>query len=202
MERKRASKVYRWLWWSPLLTIPTLIVIYFNSPGYELFCSGGYEGCDWSLAHKADTVLGVLGSALWHLVLLKPARDEASAFVRWHGRQALALAGLRTMVPLIFALLFGDDFESLFFVPILIIIWIFGTVWGQSQANSGKCSLARWLGHDLDIPPKPTKYPSERQIGQEKTVEELIKVIRFSNDPSDRYKALKKLEDLGMVEKM
>lgn len=48
MDTKRASIWYRWLWFSPLLTLPTLAIVYFIS--YEEFPA-------------------VLISAAWHLFL-------------------------------------------------------------------------------------------------------------------------------------
>ena len=31
-----AKRVYTWLWWSPLLTIPTLIYLFFQNIGFSL----------------------------------------------------------------------------------------------------------------------------------------------------------------------
>ena len=189
MEGVQASKWYRWLWWSPLLTVPTLIAFLFNDIGYDLVCNS-YSKCDWSLAERVSWVIAVLGSALWHLLLLIPARDKQSAFVRWHGRQALFLAGLRTVVPLYFILKFGIDFETLLFIPVLILIWLFGTLWGQNQAERGDCSLARWFGRADELP------------GPALDVDSMLKIIRYSRDPEERHKALFKLKELGVVEEL
>ncbi len=177
MERVQASKWYRWLWLSPLLTVPTLIAFADSQIAYSL---PGIE----------PEVFAVLGSALWHLLLLIPARNKESAFVRWHGRQALILAGLRTIVPLYFVLKFGIDFETLLFIPVLIPIWLFGTLWGQNQAKRGDCSLARWFDRADEMP------------GLEPDVESMLKIIRYSRDPQERKKALFKLEELGLVEEL
>lgn len=202
MERKNASSVYRWLWFSPLLTIPTLIVILFWEPGYELLCASSfnplYSGpCDYGAAERLTLEIGFIVSGLWHLVLIKHARNEHSFLVRWHGRQALMLAGVRTAAPLLFGLIFGLSPVTLLFIPIVTAFWLFGTIWGQQQAKHGDCSLARWFGHlaELEKPIKP-----DRQISQTDDVEALIKVIRTSHDQSLRDSALAKLKERGLVE--
>jgi len=94
----------------------------------------------------ALTPLAVLGSALPHLILLVPALNKKSAFVRWHGRQALLLAAVRTVVPLAFVAAFGSGGLALLAVPILIVVWAVGTLIGQRQAARGLCTLMRWFG--------------------------------------------------------
>ena len=175
-EYQQAKKVYRWLWWSPLLTVPTLNFL-----------------TDWGSMAAA-----VLISALWHLTLLKPAQNEDSAFVRWHGKQALALAGLRTAIPLFFAVFYDLD---LVFIPILIAVWFFGNLWGQNQAARGNCSLARWLGHEDELPGPPAISDQlPRAPSPANQLDSLMNTIRFSKDPALRAKALEKLTALGVVE--
>ena len=104
-EIRTAKNWYWWLWLSPLLTLPAAAVAalnIYNGIGRELACGYGaystYFRCDYTLRHRVSLIPAFLISALWHLLLLIPARD-GRVFVRWHGRQALALAGLRTAVP-------------------------------------------------------------------------------------------------------
>ena len=151
-----AKKWYRWLWLSPLLTIPSLffITITVFQPSRELICG----------------LIAILGSALWHLILLVPALNKQSEFVRWHGRQALLLAGLRTAIPvafLVYGYVLGGGYIALawlWFIPVLILVWLFGTLWGQRQAARGDCALMRWTGHGAGLPlptgtAKPTAAP-------------------------------------------
>jgi hypothetical protein len=192
MERKRASNVYRWLWWSPLLTVPTFLILSVNDPGYVLVCGDSYMYCDWRTAERVNGLIGVLGSALWHLVLLIPARNKENAFVRWHGRQALQLALIRTAIPLGLILLISDkDIGFTVSVPFLLIFWFSRTRWGQKQAEMGDCSLARSFGYEDDLP-----GPEEAK----EDVESLIEIIRFSHDEEARGNALMKLKELGLVE--
>jgi hypothetical protein len=72
--------------------------------------------------------------------------NRKSEFVRWHGKQALLLAGVRTVVPLGFVLGFGSSWNLAWGLPILIVVWFVGTLRGQSQAARGLCSLMRWAG--------------------------------------------------------
>jgi hypothetical protein len=144
-------------------------------------------------------MVAVLGSALWHLVLLRPASNKDSQFVRWHGRQALLLAGVRTAVPLLFVLVFGNTYVMLLSIPILIPVWFFGTLWGQLQAARGDCSLMRWFGHALALPSLETTTEGTTPV-EELAPEALVDIIRCSHDPEQRRRALLELENLGMVE--
>lgn len=145
MQIPEARKWYRWLWWSPLLTIPTLLLVYFINPGYALVCGSSDENCTWWVVPQVTNIIAVVVSAMWHLILLKPALDKERPFVRWHGRQALLLAGVRTAIPLSIAVIFTDEYALLNSIPFLIVVWFFGTIWGQRQAARGDCSILRWF---------------------------------------------------------
>jgi uncharacterized membrane protein len=140
-ERRIARNWYWWLWLSPLLTMPTLLF---------LFLAFAYAGQD----HVGGSI-AVLGSALWHLVLLIPALNKRSEFVRWHGRQALLLAGAMTVLLLVFAFdsgaipLYGTADDLLYFA---FAVWFFGTLVSQRQAARGDCSLMRCLGRAEALP--------------------------------------------------
>lgn len=221
-EIRTAKNVYLWLWFSPLLTIPTLVAIFLIiEPGYHLVCGGSYSRCAADLALLLDSVIAILGSALWHLVLLIPSLDKHSQFVRWHGRQALLLAGVRTAIPLAIALITffvgGDIYLLMVSIPILVIVWLAGNLWGQTQAGEGECALMRWTGHGEGLP-LPTRVAGkgispvapvsadlgepagDAATGQEVAV--LLEVIRSSSDPEERRQALAQLEARGLVEKI
>jgi hypothetical protein len=134
VEKRTARNWYWWLWLSPLVTLLTLFWLMTLHPEAEF------------------TPLAVLVSALPHLILLVPALNRKSEFVRWHGRQALLLAGVRTVVPLLFAALFGAEQVSLLAIPILIAVWAIGTARGQLQAARGLCALMRWFGRAGEQP--------------------------------------------------
>ena len=129
MEKRTARNWYWWLWLSPLVTVLSLawLATLYQEP--------------------VATPLSVLGSSLWHLILLVPTFNRKSEFVRWHGRQALLLAGVRTVVPLGFVLAFGSSGPLLLLaIPILVVVWLAGTLRGQIQAARGLCWLMRRFG--------------------------------------------------------
>lgn len=175
-DLQRAANWYRWLWLSPFVTIPTLIYLYLDS---------------W------DIGLAILGSALWHLILLIPSLDKQSEFVRWQGRQALSLAGLRTLIPFVLTLLYGDT-RAMVSIPFLIAIWLGGTLWGQGQAKRGDCSLMRWFGKGEARPGPETKHACKSASELEPDV--LVKIIRYSDDRKKRRLAITELKRRGMVE--
>lgn len=133
---------YAWLWASPILTIPTLFLI-------SLFTSIAFEN-----QNDVQVVLSVLGPATWHLVLLIPALFGKSEFIRWHGRQALLIAGIRTTVAML-----SFVFISYFWLgsAVLVGIWLGGNLWGMSQVRRGDCALMRWTGHSTNLPLRPSE---------------------------------------------
>jgi tetratricopeptide (TPR) repeat protein len=194
LEIKTARNWYWWLWLSPLVTIPTLLILYESDVEYTVRHVVGWAGYTFPI------VVLLLLSALWHLILFAPALNKTSDFIRWHGRQALLLAGIRTAVPICMVLFTGDEYGALYAIPILIIIWLIGTIWGQRQAARGDCSLIRWFGQDEALP-SPELVPEPVQdIDRDPDV--LVDVIRFSHDPQQRRAALMELEKLGMVERL
>ncbi len=196
MDRLRAKNWYFWLWLSPLLTLPTLGIVAAANPGYEWLCQS-YRSCNWAIAERVTILVAVIASSLWHLILAVPAREKEAPFVRWHRRQALLLAGIRTAIPLALGLSFGTTGFFLA-VPILIGIWFVGTLWGHRQAARGNCSLMRWAGHGEEL---SALQCAEREAHKEKPdLDRLLDVIRSSADPQERWKALAELETQGMVE--
>jgi len=193
-----ASNWYLWLWLSPLLTIPTLVFIYISVDPVlmGLICPDGYSNCDFQLYQKAAMLAAVLGSSLWHLVLLIPSLERKNEFVRWHGRQMFVLAGIRTAVPVVLILKF-EDFEGLLIsAVVLIIVWLVGNLWGQNQAKRGDCSLMRWTGRQELLPGPQVEVKQDL----EQEINDLMKTLRFSKDGFKRSKALAELQTLGLVE--
>jgi hypothetical protein len=204
-NRQTARKWYRWLWLSPLLTIPTLLAIFFSVEPllFDLTCPQGWQNCEYEMHYRLTGITAILGSALWHLVLLIPVLNNWSVFVRWHGRQEMILAAVRTTVPLLLFATRTDD-GALFSILLLIPIWFFGTVWGQRQAARGDCSLMRWTGRQAGLPGPPEEpvLGVEPVLGEEVSTDRLVNIIRFSKDPVKRQRALDELTARGMVESL
>src|SRR5438270_8582547 len=100
-EVRTASNWYRWLWLSPLLTVPTQLVLAVMIPQALMAPGDRMEPKAYFIA----ALLAIPAAGLWHLVLLAPALDGQGEFVRWHGRQALLIGGMRTLAALAFAAL-------------------------------------------------------------------------------------------------
>jgi hypothetical protein len=200
MERRKARNWYWWLWLSPLVTIPSFLMVYSVGPGYEWVCPSGLRGCNWAAAERVTIAVAVLVSALWHLVLLLAALNKEHPFVRWHGRQALLLAGARTALPLGFGLAFGETGAALLFLPVQVAVWFGGTLWGQRQAARGDCSLMRWTGQGELLASLQRADPATEVAAMDP--EALVEIIRNGIDPEQRRAALLELERKRMVESL
>jgi len=190
MEYKKAKRPYTWLWFSPLLTLPTLFIILL------------FQELNYSYFNRQTSYLGIGVSALWHLILLSWVLNKRNAFVRWHGRQALVLAILRTAIPLFFVTFFIYPENALgpsFWLNLLV--WFIGTLIGQKQAKRGDCSLARWFKHEDDLPGPPDRVEvSTNLTAADWNTEELLHIIRFSQDENERQAAVETLNNMGLVE--
>jgi len=194
---QKAKRWYWWLWLSPLITVPLFIFFLLSDPGYALVCRGAWRNCNWHLISRLTNLLAILGSAFPHLILLIPARNKENKFIRWHGRQMLLLASVRTAIPITFGLILGDAISALLFIPVLIAFWFFSTLWGHRQAGRGDCSLMRRASYGKQPPSIQELDPI---IDLEQLTNSLVKTIRFSHDQKKRRQALAKLEELGMAE--
>jgi len=58
-------------------------------------------------------------------------------YVRWHGRQGLLLAGLRTAFSLGYVLLFYSEGSLMTAIWILSTIWLAGNIWGTIKSYAG-----------------------------------------------------------------
>jgi hypothetical protein len=194
--KRRAKNWYRWLWLSPFLTVPTAIYIDVQVQDlfFDLLCPSGWGDCNWGLVDRLALSMAILVSALWHLILLIPALDKESEFVRWHGRQALILAGVRTAVPLGLVLAMESN-GLLLAVPLLIIIWLAGNMWSQNQAKRGDCSLARRFGHEEALPPpEPKETPAAG--APDARAQALVEVIRSDPNKLRRTKVVRELHHM------
>lgn len=185
MERNKARNWYWWLWLSPLLTIPTLVFIalatYFLLDFNEL----------------AAAMLAAFVSTAWHLFLLIPINNKESNFVRWHGKQMLALAGLQIIT--LFSIILTAVGEDLIIIALATgLAWFFGTLFGQLQAAKGDCSLMRWYGHENELLTLASEKETNLASGLDPDA--MVDIIRFSRDPEERRNVLKELDRLGMVE--
>ncbi|MDP1548063.1 MAG: hypothetical protein Q8L87_18790 [Anaerolineales bacterium] len=146
-EERLARSAYSWLRVSPIVTVTTFFFIVGMGIGSTI-CSTPSLTCRGEIADSLNFIFGVLGSALWHLVLLQYVNNKDSAFVRKHGQQALIYAGIRTAVPLGAVIL---DFIAgasgafaCWSIPVLIILWFF-------QTKTGLEKIKQELNENSDI---------------------------------------------------
>ena len=157
---KRLSKsAYDWLRVSPLATVTTYAFLSAADLG-DGICN--VIPCSYRVDFYLSALIALLGSALWHLNLLKYINNKDSEFVRWHGLQAALIAGIRTLIPILF-LIADFLFESggytfCISVPALLVVWMTATPWGNKQVDGDECKLATWLGEPIS---PPETWPAE-----------------------------------------
>lgn len=216
-EVKLAKEAYGWLRLSPLITVFTFVLVFvaayssLPSDNSELYTS--HPGL---FSFYIPTAIAILGSALWHLRLLSFIRNRDSDFVRWHGRQALLLAGIRTATCLLFLAIDAVSGYALFYWVILVLIfmWAFMSSWGNRQVEMGTCALALWFGREVAPSESPISVPSVAQSviavagvsqsttrestmseSQEQVLEGIWKGLR-SDDPNNQLTAIHELSKL------
>ena len=216
-ETQLAKGAYRWLRFSPILTVITYFILSAFNFG-ERFCNLVYCGY-----YKTDfyitAIIAILGSALWHLTLLQYVNNKKSEIVSWHGRQALVIAGLRTLIPISFLILdFILEAESIFYclvIPVLILVWAIATPWGNKQVEHWECSLANWMGKIITpntedaqptpqeitlTPNQPTNTEGNMADSESRKPEEVLKEILEalqSADDVNRLNAIAQLRGLN-----
>ena len=144
-EERLAKAAYNWLRVSPFITVLTLFFIYsFDIASFV--CNS--LACDYHTTDMLNLAFGVLGSALWHLILLQYVTNKDSEFVRKHGRQALIYAGVRTAVPLggVVIAYFSSDSGAIS----CLVIAIFFVLWFVLP-NAGMAQIKRELENDTTI---------------------------------------------------
>jgi hypothetical protein len=136
-EKQLARGPYLWLRASPLLTVFTFYLVSNFGPA-DIFCTGNFK-CDYNVSSMINALIGVLVSALWHLILLQYIRGDRGDLVRKHGMQALMYAGIRTAIPLgvvILDMILGaGGLLACWTIPILIILWVVNSNTGLKQVE-------------------------------------------------------------------
>jgi hypothetical protein len=196
-EKQIAKGAYSWLRGSPILTVFTfyfLISLDLGSGSCEAF------SCSRNTSDFINFLIGILGSSLWHLLLLQYVNNKESDFVRWHGRQALALAGIRTIVPIAFLsvdyALESDGCLFAWVIPVLIILWLVNTPWGNRQVDGGICWLAQRMGRMVTPPLDDEK--ADPLIAQNLNVPSKVLLAELmSDDAVTRITALMKLNSVA-----
>jgi len=159
-EYRLAKAGYDWLKASPILTIGTLFFVASMDIGstvcYNIVCTG------YDSAMYINNGLGVLASALWHLLLLQYVNNKESELVRAHGQRALTQAGIRTGVALFgVALDWMTGASGGFICTAVIILTVIWTV----NATQSK----RWVEEDIKL-----ELESEKEMPETPASNEII----------------------------
>lgn len=197
-EIRNAKIVYWWLWLSPILLLFCIFPVYLM----VVLISG---------ASRSDSIAQVAFLALLpgvhHLILLLPATLAKNKFVRWHSLQALILAAIQTCAASSF-LIAALRSSSSYALPtmclaflLFAVVWFGGNLWGQLQASRGDCALMRWTGRGASLP-LPSMIENVAPVVANDRSNDLVEIIRFSRDQSQRQEALAKLTRRGLVEEM
>ncbi|MFN8435797.1 MAG: hypothetical protein U0V18_17370 [Anaerolineales bacterium] len=126
-EIQLAKASYNWLNISPIVTVSTLFFIASMGIGNTV-CDNSPIICDYDTNIYISFAIGIILSALWHLILLQYTNNKESELVRIHGQRALTQAGIRTGVALIglgldWAFNASGGFACVA-VIILLLIWV------------------------------------------------------------------------------
>jgi len=134
-EKKTARRVYTWLFWSPLLTVPVFIIALISN--YDSSVNG--------------RVLAALIPLILHTPLLFGLTSK-SAFIYRHTQQGILLIALRAGLASL-AVAAGRNPEDGLWLFLLGNggLWLFGSIWGRNQVNRGDCWLMRRKGEAIEV---------------------------------------------------
>ncbi|WKZ38637.1 MAG: hypothetical protein QY328_10255 [Anaerolineales bacterium] len=212
-EERLAKAAYNWLRISPVVTIPTLLFIVGMNIASTFCLEYGLNVCNSQTSDAINYTFGVLGSALWHLVLLQYANNKDSGFVRKHGQQAAIYAGIRTAIPLggvILSYFAGASIMLIcLVVGLLVILWL-------ALPNMGMAQIKKDLAVDSEItrdetlprPAQGTPLQSHQVVSIEADMsdpnkqnpEEILNEVLSglkSTKVEDRAEAMRRLSDLN-----
>ena len=198
-EKKTARRVYTWLFFSPLLTIPLLITLLLNS---------SYE----STPPLNQIFLTVLTSSFLHAFLLIGLTSK-SVFVYRHTQQGILLISLRAGMASLAVVNLDSHFDNaltLFFLG-NGLLWLFGSIIGWNQISNGKCWFMDRKGETPIISSNGIpNLPAQKHIEQSQTFIHTYKpdeakkhvLAAFRNgDREIKSQAVKLLRTLDEVEK-
>lgn len=209
-EIQLAKAPYNWLKASPLLTIPTLLFITSIVSSSDIFyflCVGDFD-CGSNGKQSMEFAVGVLGSALWHLLLLQYVNNKESELVREHGRKALIQAGIRTGVAffgvLLDWLLNAEGAIACVIIIALLLIWAINTTQSKNWVE-GNQPPAPDMPEAAPIPEiKPFVQPTQEMLEQtladldsEDDVTVLATIDKLGGFEKVNEAILKRLEDLA-----
>lgn len=194
-EQSTAKRIYTWLFWSSVITVPTFIVT--------------FNRLDWNSSIN-ERVLAALIPLIFHSVLLFGLASK-SAFVYRHTQQGILLMALRaTMAALSVSIERYPDNGMWLFIIGNGSLWLFGTIWGRNQVIRNDCWWLRWKGETIIL----TDVKPAEQLITNNELGEMLKSLNAEGNnarqialnafrtgtPDARKKAVLILTELGEVE--
>ena len=194
-EKKTARRVYTWLFWSPILTVPFFLFAILSA----------YDGS------TNELVFAALLPLIIHTPLLLGLTSK-SAFVYRHTQQGILLIALRAGMASL-AISMGSYSEDGLWLFLLGngSLWLFGSIWGWNQIFRGECWRMKQKGETIAT----VSAEQVESLASEKHVEQSREFIRVFNkddakkhalaafrggDRAIRLEAVKILETLDEVE--
>jgi len=186
-EKKTAQRVYNWLFWSSLITVPAFLLAVENA---------SYQ--------TDDLVLAALLPLIFHAPLLLGLTSK-SAFVYRHTQQGILLIFIRAVLA---AIAVSTDTWVLFILG-NGALWLFGSIWGRNQVTRSECSLMKRNGEIISITDKITSLPANihiekshefiQQFKKNEAFEHALAAFRNGNSEI-KQQAVQLLETLDEVE--
>ena len=173
-EKTTARRVYTWLFWSPLLTVPFFIIALVNSYG----------------ASANEYVLAALLPLVLHAPLLLGLSSN-SRFVYRHTQQGLFLIALRAGMASLAAMSLDNYTEAallLFFFG-NGTAWLIGSVTGWSQVSDGKGWFMERKGEKVDLSGATSTKSDNLDIDKE--LDDMLKSLDATGTYTARQKALR-----------
>ncbi|HET9907202.1 MAG TPA: hypothetical protein VFQ23_11190 [Anaerolineales bacterium] len=124
-EKISARRIYTWLLFSPMLTIPVFVVLLI--------------GLSYGASNTDTRVLAALIPWVFHVPLLAGLTSK-NAFIFRHTQQGILLLAIRAGIAMI-ASSIGASSNTGFWIFLFGngSLWLFGSMWGSSQVNRGEC---------------------------------------------------------------
>ncbi len=169
-EKKTARRIYTWLFFSPLSTIPLLITLLLNS---------SYE----STPSLNQIVPIVLISALPHAFLLLGLSSK-SVFVYRHTQQGILMIALRAGMAVLAINSLDSDMSlglGIFFLG-NGLLWLFGSLIGWSQISHGESWFMQGKGETPITSDAVENLPAQKHIEQSQ-----VFIHRYKPDEAKKH---------------
>lgn len=203
----RARNGYIWFLLAPFMIIVTTLAIASMNYSYSICVSDNID-CGRNGAKYLNYVIGLIPSALWYAFLLPNAFHKESAFVRKHGKRALAQAGILLGVALLGMLIDwltranGAIFNITF--AVLFVIWLFNILQYNKFIQENTLSASDPLFIEQSLNHLKSSNPLERRmavidLAQSKSPETVSELIEATQD-SDSIVRQNALDALRKIE--